>query len=110
MDFAYGPPVEPHSLSGGGPQIVDEHIGRGYQNLEGFLGRGFLEIQENASLIAMQIENRATHPLTHKGRVRAKAVAVGALDLDYIGPHVREDSSSKRAHDHGGQIKDSYPR
>ena len=87
------------------PEVLDDHVGRRRESPEELSAPAVLEVQRDASLVARVVEP----PVGVAGLARraeaAQVVAdAGALDLDDVGPELRETGAGERRGDEGGDI------
>ena len=85
-------------------EILQKHVGAGEQPVHGLAIFRLVEIEHDAALAAVeQREERRSHAAEAAG-----LVARGRLDLDDLGPELRQDHAAGRPHDHVGHLDDPH--
>ena len=86
---------------------MHEHIGGGNQRAQGRHVTGLLEIEDNAALVAVEMQKAASHSFMPVGAIAAKRIALCAFDLDHVRTHIGHDMGREWAHNHIGQIENA---
>ena len=86
---------------------MHEHICGGDEPVERAPVHRVLQVEDDAALVAMQIEYVSGHAGVPHGLVLAHEVALGRLHLDHVCPHVGEDMRSEGPHHHVGEVDDA---
>jgi len=85
------PIVQSEPLGGREPHIVDKHV-RGLGQLEERRARRRpLQVENDASFVAVYIEKIGAHAAMARRAQRTDRIAFRRLDLDHVRPHVAED-------------------
>src|SRR4029077_9107142 len=90
-----------------GAQRMDEDIGSADKPHETLLGCRLLQIENDAALVAVEMEKAAGHSIVAIRTIAAERVTLRALDLDDVGAHVCENMRRERTHDHVRQVDDA---
>src|SRR5271168_116525 len=70
-----------------------------------FGGAGLLEVEHHGALVAIPIEDADRHAAALPAGQRARYVAFGRLDLDYVRPEVAEHHGAERSRHHHAHIE-----
>ena len=103
--------VEAVAVEHAGPEILDHDVGLLEQLVHDLLAVGLGEVERDALLAAiegheeMAFAVRTAGPRT--GALARVVAAVGILDLDDLGSHVRKDLRAERAGDHARKVDDA---
>ncbi|MCY1225839.1 hypothetical protein D3C81_959840 [compost metagenome] len=89
--------------------VVDQHIGIGGEAQQRFAPGGLLQVQHDAALAAIDVQEDAGHAVVAAGAHITHGVAGGRLDLDHVGAEVAEDLGGVRSHQDGGHVDDADP-
>lgn len=84
-DIRIGQPQARHGLGAG---IADEYVGRAGQAPERVASAFQIEVQHDAALAAVGVQEHGAHAAMPGRAQVADAVALGRLDLDHLGAHV----------------------
>ena len=103
--------VEAVLLQHAGPEVLDQHVGALEQLAHDRLALGLGEVQRHALLAPVEgheevaLAGGAAGART--GALARVVAAVGILDLDDLGAHVREHLGTHGTRDHAGEIDDA---
>ena len=100
-----GEPEAP-SLHRPRPKVLDDHVGRRRESPEELRAALVLEVQRDAPLVARVVEPPVGVARLAWSAEAAQVVAdARALDLDDVGPELRETGAGERRGDEGGDIE-----
>ena len=97
--------VDTQALGHARPEVVDQHVGLAHQAQQDLVAGGFLQVQAQAALVAVDAQEGAAFA-GQRRRVLAQVVAFGRLDLDDVGAHVAQEGAAIGAGDVGAQVQD----
>ena len=110
VDLPHRLVVEPEPLHCLRAHVVDQRVGAFHELQQRFLAGGLLQIQDDAALVAVQVEEERTRPGAPARTGGAQHVAAGRLHLDHVGAEVRQHLRGGRAHDDFGDVDDPQAR
>ncbi|MNS27574.1 hypothetical protein D3C72_595260 [compost metagenome] len=89
-----------------GPLRMDEDVGRLDQGLERRHARFGLEVEDDASFAAIDVDEHGAHPGGRTIGDVADRIPAWRFDLDDLRPHVRHQLRAVRPHDHRRDVDD----
>ena len=95
IDLAQRLVVEAEPVLHVGPVVLDQHVGAGRQLLQDGDAVGRLEVERDAALVAMQVEEVGT--VARAAHHRVLVALLRHLDLDHVGAPVGEVARRRRA-------------
>ncbi len=98
--------VESEPRHGIGPHVVDQHVRVGQQAVEHVQPGRFLQVERDAALAAIGIEEDRTHVGVPTRADLAHQVALRGLDLDDVRAHVAQRQRRERPHQHRRHVDD----
>lgn len=104
-DIRIGQPQARHGLGAG---IADEYVGRAGQAPERVASAFQIEVQHDAALAAVGVQEHGAHAAMPGRAQVADAVALGRLDLDHLGAHVPQDLGGHRARQRRRHVQHPY--
>jgi hypothetical protein len=110
MDRGHLGIAEPERGDGLGSHGVDEHVGPRDQRAQGVLAGAGAQIEDDAALAAVHVDEDPGHAGLGRGRDVAGAVSGRRLDLDHVGAHVGHDLGAVGPHDHRRQVDHAHAR
>jgi hypothetical protein len=99
--------VEPEPLHRLRPDVVDQGIGALRELQQRLLAGRLLQVEHDAALVAVQVEEQRAGARATAGAGGAQHVAAGRLDLDHVGTEVRQHLGRRRSHDDFGDVDDA---
>ena len=99
--------VEPEALHRLRPHVVDQRVGRLRELQQRLLAFRALQVQHDAALVAVQVEEQRAGARAPAGTGGAQHVAAGRLHLDHVGTEVRQHLGRRRTHDDFGDVDDA---
>jgi hypothetical protein len=99
--------IQPEALHRLRPHVVDQRVGRLRQLQERFLAGRALQVQHDAALVAVQVEEQRTGARATAGSDGTQHVAARRLHLDDVGAQVGQHLRGRRPHDDFGDVDDA---
>src|SRR4029079_12548303 len=102
---------EPVAVEHARPEILDHHVGRLEQLAHDLLSIGLGEVERDALLAAVEGHEEVAFAIgaagARTGAFARVVTAVGVLDLDDLGAHVREYLRAERPGDDAREVDDA---
>ncbi len=103
--------VEAVLLQHAGPEVLDHALGIGQQLVHDRLAIGLGEVERDALLAPVVGHEEVAFAVgatgARTGALARVVAAIGILDLDHLGAHVREHLGAHGTRDHAGEIDDA---
>jgi hypothetical protein len=106
MPGAQGGGVRTTAHRGRGAHVLDEHVRLVAQVLERTTAVGLAEIEHNAALRPVGVEEHRAHTGIDVRAQAAGDVTGGSFDFDHVGTELGEQQRRVRARDHRGEVDD----
>ena len=90
------------------PDVVHEDVGPLREFEHGLAARGFFEVEDQAALAAIALQEDRPHRGMARRADAAHGVALHRLHLHNVGPHVAQHLGGERAHEHRRQVDDAH--
>src|SRR5205823_741004 len=88
-----------------GPDVRDEGIALACETEDGIAARLALEVDRDALLVAVGVEEARAHAAVAGTAGEARVVAAQRLDLEDLGAEIAQQLSGERPHQHAGQVE-----
>ena len=88
--------------------VVEEHVGGAQKPTQRLLPRRLLKIEDEASLVAVRMQEQRRHPCVARLTDPPRRVALRRLDLDHVGAEIAQDQRRDRPEQHRRHVDDAY--
>ena len=97
--------MNPQTLHRLRPDVVNHDVCRACQAVEGFKTFGFLQVEHQASFVAIDVQENGAHARVAHRTNAPHGVACRRFDLHHVGAHVCHELRGIGPHQHGGEVQ-----
>ncbi|MNK99487.1 hypothetical protein D3C87_1198820 [compost metagenome] len=100
--------VQAQARHGLRPHVVDQHVGARGQAQHRLPACRLLQVEHQASLAAVRVQEDAGHAFVSRRSDAAHTVAAWRLNLDDVGPQIAQDLRGVGPHQHRRDVDDAH--